>query len=191
MLTTEPTARRWSLDEYHRMGDLGFFRDQRVELIAGEILEMAPQGSEHFSSICLCADALRRCFGSNHVIRVQGPLRFSDRSEPEPDVAVVPGQPRDYAAKSHPASALLVVEVSDTSLEFDQKGKASLYARAGIKDYWIVNLTDRTVEVYRDPVPDETSLFGFQYADKSIFTDKDRIKPFAAAADVAVADLLP
>ncbi len=76
-------------------------------------------------------------------------------------------------------------------MEFDRKDKASLYARAGIEDYWVVNLAGRTVEVYRDPIADDSSRFGFRYADKAIFTDKDRIKPLAATADVAVADLLP
>ncbi|MGD0390515.1 MAG: Uma2 family endonuclease [Tepidisphaeraceae bacterium] len=191
MLATAPTARRWSLEEYYRMGESGFFRDQRVELISGEVLKMSPQGSGHFACVCLCNDAVGRCFGSNHVVRVQGPLLVGDDSEPEPDIAVVPGQPRDYTGKSHPSTALLVIEVSDTSLEFDRTSKAGLYSSAGIQDYWIVNLTDRCIEVYRNPVPDGSALFGFGYADRSVYSAQDRVKPLAAAGEIAVADILP
>jgi len=187
----KPTVRRWSREEYYRMAESGFFQDQRVELIDGEVLEMAPQGSGHFACVCLCNDAARRCFGSSHVVRVQGPLGVGKGSDPEPDIAVVSGNPRDYVGKSHPSTALLVIEVSDTSLEFDRTSKAGLYASAGIRDYWIVNLTDRCVEVYRNPVPDAAAKFGFRYADGSVYSAQDLVKPLAAAGEIAVADVLP
>jgi Uma2 family endonuclease len=190
MLTAEPNVRRWSLDEYHRMGDLGFFRDQRVELIGGEVLEMAPQGSAHFACICLCADAMRETFGINHVVRVQGPLLLGG-SEPEPDIAVVSGHPRDYVGRSHPSDALLVIEISDTSLQFDREEKGSLYARTGLREYWIVNLIDRCVEVYGNPIPDESAKFGFRYADRSVHTAHERIKPRSISNEVAISDILP
>ena len=190
MTITEPTTRRWSLDEFHQMAQMGFFVDERVELIDGEILEMAPQGSSHFACVCLCSDAMRKLFGANHVVRVQGPLLLGN-SEPEPDVAVVTGNPRDYVGKSHPSTALLVIEISDTSLEFDRREKASLYAQAGIGDYWIVNLIGRSVEVYRNPVPDQSAKFGFRYADRSIHSAGDKIRPLSISAEMTVADILP
>jgi Uma2 family endonuclease len=191
MVTIEPQVRRWNLQEYYRMGELGFFHDQRVELIDGEILEMAPQGSAHFACVCLCADAMRNLFGADHVVRVQGPLRVDDESEPEPDIAVVAGSPRDFVGKPHPSGAPLVIEVSDTSLDFDRGEKASLYARAGVADYWIVNLIDRCVEVYRDPVADQAARFGFRFARKDVFSGSQRVKPIGAGGDVGAQELLP
>ncbi len=191
MLLTEPQVRRWNLREYYRMGEIGFFRDQRVELVDGEVLEMAPQGSAHFACVCLCAESMRAPFGAGHVVRVQGPLAIDEESEPEPDVAVVAGNPRDFVGKPHPSSALLIVEVSDTSLDFDRGEKASLYAKAGIADYWIVNLVDRCVEVYREAVVDESARFGFTYSQRRTYRGSDTIKPMAAQGSIAVADLLP
>jgi Uma2 family endonuclease len=190
MLTLERKNRRWSLEEYHQMAEMGFFRDGRVELIDGEILEMAPQGSEHFACICLCADAMRKLFGQNHVVRVQGPLQIGS-SEPEPDIAVVPGTAREYAGKSHPSTALLVVEISDSSLEFDRHEKGTLYARAGIADYWIVNLVDRVVEVYRKPVVSSSAKFGFGYEERTVHSAMKTIKVLALPVEICVADILP
>jgi Uma2 family endonuclease len=116
---------------------------------------------------------------------------LSEVSEPEPDLSVVVGDERTYLGTGHPTTALLVVEISLTSLEFDHRTKGSLYASAGIKDYWIVNLQGRCVEVYRSPVIDKTARFGHRYEEKSTFTGGQRIQPLALSADIAVADLLP
>jgi Uma2 family endonuclease len=190
MLTLERKNRRWSLEEYHQMAEMGFFRDGRVELIDGEIQEMAPQGSEHFACICLCADAIRRLFGQDHVVRVQGPLQIGN-SEPEPDIAVVPGTPRQYVGKSHPSTALLVVEISGSSLEFDRSEKGSLHASAGIPDYWFVNLVDRKVEVYRKPVASSSGKFGFGYEERTNYSAAEKIKVLALPVEISVADILP
>ena len=104
-------------------------------------------------------DTLRAAFGPGWVVRAQGPLALDDESEPEPDVAVVPGSRRDYL-HSHPALPVLAVEIAESSLSFDRRQKGSLYARAGLGDYWIVNLVDRVLEVYRkaawlNPEPEE------------------------------------
>jgi Uma2 family endonuclease len=143
--------RRWTREEYDKMIAAGIFASgDRVELVDGEILQMTPQGSVHATVIQLVHDALRLAFGPTFSIRQQLPIALAADSEPEPDLAVVLGNPLDYW-DAHPATALLLVEISDTTLERDRQRKGSLYARAGVQDYWIVNLIDRCVEVYREP----------------------------------------
>src|SRR5690349_838232 len=136
-----PRRKLWTLAEYDRMIRAGLFRDQRAELIEGEIIQMPPMEEPHAAGIEKTRRALEAVFGPNHWARAQMPLRFRPRSAPEPDVAVVPGGPDDY--QTAPTAALLVVEVSDASLAYDRGRKASLYARAGIADYWIVSLRHR------------------------------------------------
>lgn len=152
--TREPKPRRWTRDEYYRMGDLGFFQDQRVELIEGEILQRRTQSVPHAAAISLTHEVLRSVFSEGHWVRNQAPLTFSSSSEPEPDIAVVAGEIRDHSG-GHPTTALLVVEISDATLAFDRRKKASLYAQAGIADYWVVNLVNRQLEVYRRPRSDQ------------------------------------
>jgi Uma2 family endonuclease len=181
---------RWTVDEYHQMVDLGWFQDQRVELIDGEILERPVPNNPHVVAMSLTEDALRSAFGSGFWIRPQSPITLGSASEPEPDLAVVPGKPRDYT--SHPTTALLVVEISDSSLSYDRKEKASLYARAGIADYWIVNLVNGQLEVCRDPALDPLQAFGFGYSSHIILHSGNAIAPLAAPnTPIAVADLLP
>ena len=104
----------------------------------------------------------------------------------------MPGSTRSYAGRGNPTTALLIVEVSETTLAFDRRHKASLYAAAGIADYWIVNLVQRQLEVYRSPVSDAAQLFGFGYSSRTILDAGDAVAPLAAPkANVAVADLLP
>jgi Uma2 family endonuclease len=122
---------------------------------------------------------------------MQGPLDLGPYSEPEPDVAVVPG-PRARYATQHPRTAVLVVEVSDTTLAYDRTHKASLYAAAGIEDYWIINLVDGQVEVRRDPVPDPIQPHGHTYATLTVLRPPASVAPLAApGAGLAIADLLP
>jgi Uma2 family endonuclease len=143
--------KRWTREQYDalvRHGVLG--EDDRVQLIEGEIVEMAPQGPPHMTAISLVAETLREAFGEGYHCRVQGPLALSTDSEPEPDVAVVRGNPRDFA-REHPAVADLVVEVADTTGDFDRHRKGPMYAAAGIQEYWVVDVGARIVDVYRDP----------------------------------------
>ena len=135
----EPRVRKWTREEYYKMGELGLFEGQRVELIDGEIIEMSPMGNPHVIAASLAHDALQRAFGVGFWVRHGAPISVSSISEPEPDIAVVKGTPREF--KDHPSTALLAVEVSETTLAMDRKRKASLYASAGILDYWIVNLS--------------------------------------------------
>lgn len=185
-------ARRWTRAEYERMVAAGVLTSEdRVELIDGEILTITPQGSAHATSVSLAQEALRTAFGAGTHVRTQLPLALGPASEPEPDVAVVVGPPRAYR-EAHPQSALLVVEVADATLDYDRATKGSLYARAGLPDYWIVNLLDRVVEVHRDPTSDPQAPFGWRYATRERFGADDAIAPLARPnVRVAVADLLP
>jgi Uma2 family endonuclease len=136
-------------------------------------------------------EVLRATFGQGWQVRGRGPVALDDESEPEPDVAVVPGSFRDYAA-AHPSRPVLVAEVSESTLAFDRHHKGSLYARAGLADYWIVNLVDRVLEVYRDPVPDPVSSFGWRYRSVEPFGREPSVSPLALpGARIRVADLFP
>jgi Uma2 family endonuclease len=139
----------------------------------------------------LTADALRAAFGGGWLVRQQGPIALDEHSEPEPDVAVVPGGPRDYLA-DHPARPALVVEVADSSLLLDRHHKGSAYARAGLPEYWIVNLVDRQVEVSRRPGTDPAADFGWRYLEVRTLAAGASVTPLALPeAPIAVADLLP
>jgi Uma2 family endonuclease len=164
--------------------------DDRVELIDGEILSMTPVGTRHAGTIGLVQDALYAVFGHTRV-RSQLPFALDPASEPEPDLAVVPGSPRDYL-DAHPDTAQLIVEVADTTLAFARRAKGSLYARAGIAEYWIVNVSDGVLEVYRHPAEDPSARYGFAYRDTQVLRAGERVVPLAAPqAEIAVADLLP
>ena len=138
-----PGPRTWGRTDYERLVSAGILGPgDRVELLEGEIIEISPEKSRHAAAVDLALDALRRRLGASHTIRVQHPLAVSETSEPKPDLAVVPGTPRDYVDR-HPSSADLLVEVSD-SLEYDRTRKAGVYAGAAIPEYWIVNLSSRS-----------------------------------------------
>jgi Uma2 family endonuclease len=162
--STDPVRKRWTRAELLGATEAGVFRPgARLELIGGEVLErMTPQKSPHATAVRKCERALARVFTSGADVRGQLPLALGDYDEPEPDVAVVPGKIEDYRDE-HPTSAYLVVEVSDSTLKFDRGPKASLYARAGIPEYWIVNLRDEVLEVHRDPAPMVEQPFGHHY----------------------------
>ena len=150
-ITTATTIRRFSRDEYHEMARTGILRpEERVELIHGEILAMTPQGTPHAAFIDFLDTQLQQAFGDRVAVRTQLPLALGETSEPEPDLAVVPGEPLDYV-HAHPTTALLIVEVAETSLSFDRTIKAMLYAEHRIPEYWIVNIGDHQLEVFRNP----------------------------------------
>lgn len=186
----EPRLLLWSKDEYYKMAEIGLFDGKRVELIEGQVLEMTPMLSGHATATMLVAEALGKVFASHHFLRVQLPLSVSATSDPEPDVAVIEGAIRDYR-DAHPTTAVLVVEVADSSVDYDRTDKASLYASAGVADYWVVNLPQRRLEVFRNPISDTSQPFGYTYASKTIFSEHQQVQPVAVAAAVRVADLLP
>jgi Uma2 family endonuclease len=182
--------KRWTREEYERLVVLGALGpDDRVQLIDGEIVEMAPQGPGHMTAVTLAAEALRRVFLPDHSVRVQGPLALGAFSEPEPDVAVVAGDPRDYRDR-HPDTAVLVVEVAEATLPFDRRRKAPIYAAAGIPEYWVVDLAGRALEVYRDPVPPDGRPPAYRSVQR--LGSDDHVVPLARpGGSIAVADLLP
>jgi Uma2 family endonuclease len=180
--------RRWTRKEYYQAAECGLFKPgERLELLDGEILQkMSPQKPPHATAIADTARALEQAFGSGYYARQQLPLILTARSEPEPDIVVVPGTPRDYLT-GHPtaAQARLVVEVADTTLRLDRKRKLEAYARSGILEYWIENLPGRQLEVYRDPS-------GSRYQSITVYSEQEAIVPLAAPQSlVQVADLLP
>jgi Uma2 family endonuclease len=192
MVRYEPRTRRFSRAEYDRLIRIGIFQPgENIELIGGDLIVAEPQGAPHYTAIVKTARALEAAFGAGWYIRREGPLGLDDDSEPEPDVAVVPGDPDDYS-REHPSRPVLTVEIAATSLRLDREYKASLYARAGLADYWVLNLNDRALEVYREPMADATAPFGWRYARSEVVAVSGRVSPLAApAASVSVAALLP
>lgn len=185
-------TRRWTRAEYDRLIEIGVFRPgDPVELLGGDLIVAEPQSSPHYTAIGLAQDALQRAFGAGWLVRTQGPIALDEQSEPEPDVAVARGSVRDYS-QEHPARPVLVVEVAVSSLVLDRDHKGSLYARARLEDYWIVNLVDRVLEVYRQPTPDAAAAFGWRYGSRHTLGSEASVAPLGApAARVAVAELLP
>lgn len=170
--------------QYELMIDAGVFGpEEKLELLDGELIDMAPQKSRHATAVTLLADVLRKAFGDAHTVRVQLPFNLDDRSVPEPDIAVVPGLPRDYK-DAHPGRAALIVEVADPSLAYDRIRKHAAYARAGVPEYWILNLNGQSLEVHRRPDVDG-------YQEKRVLKSGEGIAPLSAHADLAVADILP
>jgi Uma2 family endonuclease len=169
---------------------MGFFGDRRVELVRGDVL-LVTINPPHAVSAELVGEALRSLIPPGICVRSQQALDVSTRSQPQPDVAVVEGSLRDYA-NAHPTPALLVVEISDTTLHHDRVTKAHIYARASIAEYWIVNLIDRQVEVHRAPRADSSKRGRFRYASIDFIPATGTVSPlFAPQSQVAVADLLP
>lgn len=187
MAGTAPVDTRYTCDEYLALVDTGVLRpDDRVELLDGVIVSMAPQNPPHASGTALIDDVLREAIGKRAAIRVQLPLALGRHSMPEPDVAVVPGKTSDYFDR-HPTTALLVVEAADSSLAQDRLTKARIYAAAGIPEYWLVNLRDGCVEVFRAPDP-----VIHQYAEVTTAWPGDRLELVAVpGTTVNVNDLLP
>ena len=193
MAITAPQVRHWNRDEYiNKMAEAGVFAPgERVELIEGEIIAVTPQKSPHAAAVRLVQGALRGVFGGGFDVRPQLPLGLGPDSEPEPEIAVVRGTPRDYV-QEHPTTAILLVEVADATLEFDRGRKASLYARAGIPEYWVVNLPDRTLEVHRDPGPLPDRPSGYGYRSIRRIGPAESVAPASApTAQVHVVDLCP
>jgi Uma2 family endonuclease len=183
---------RWSREQYEKMIETGIFPPgTRAELIDGDIFNMTPQKAKHAAAVRAAEEALRIAFPAGYDVRVQLPLALDPSSEPEPDLSVVPGSWRDYP-DAHPASAVLVVEVADASLDYDRERKGSMYARAGIADYWIVNLPAGRIEVYRDPAPSDEALCGGAYRTIRHLAPGENLRPLSAPdRTIAVADLLP
>ena len=176
---------------YDRLVDAGIFGpEDRVELLDGLLIAREPQGRRHAAVVVLVRSALEKAFGRAYHVREEKPIALDDQSEPEPDVVVVPGAPRDYL-DAHPSRPVLLVEVAETSLAIDRLRKGSLYARAGVADYWVVNLIEEVLEVYREPVL-APSASDWKYDSIRLLRRNAIITPLAAPrARVRVAALLP
>jgi Uma2 family endonuclease len=192
MQTTYPRIRRWTRIEYDRLIDQGVFQPgERLELLAGLLVVREPQGDPHSLAVELAHEAFRAAFGSEWRVRIQLPVALDDESEPEPDVSVAAGRVH-RGVEAKPSHLALVVEVAASSLTFDREHKGSLYARAHVPDYWIVNLVERVLEVYRDPTPDPSASHGWSYQLVQTFTAGEHVTPLAVpASSIAVVDLLP
>jgi Uma2 family endonuclease len=155
-MAVRPQPRLFTVEEYHRMGEAGILgEDDRVELIYGEIVQMTAIGSRHAACVKRLLAAFSRHFADRAIVQVQDPVQASDLSEPEPDVVLL--RPRDdFYASGHPrpGDVLLMVEVADSSLDYDRTIKAPLYAATGVAELWIVNLNAGQIEAYRGAGPD-------------------------------------
>ncbi|MEO2090461.1 MAG: Uma2 family endonuclease [Gemmataceae bacterium] len=197
LLTPPPTTPmsglrpfRWTVQLFHRLGDLGVFEGRRASLWDGQIVEEGPMNPPHRIALELTDGAMRAAFGAGWRVCVQMPLILSPTDAPQPDVAVVKGSPRDSAV--HPTSAELVIEIADSSLSQDLTEKAEKYATAGIADYWVLDVDGRQLFVFRDPVPLPAGLGATAYATRFTRGPADAVAPLALpSASIAVADLLP
>jgi Uma2 family endonuclease len=177
--------------EYYALDDAGFFRWQRVQLIGGVIVQESPMNPPHATSVRKVTRALEHIFTDGYDVRVQLPIDLGLISEPHPDVAVVIGSIDDFAVE-HPKSAVLVVEVSDTTFAADTHEKASLYAAGGILDYWVIDLVRGQLLVFRDPRPSAADAFGHTFAGLTAHDRDGTVTPLAAASSpVRVSELLP
>ncbi len=189
MTLAEPRKRRWTSDEYQQMADAGFFRDQRVELLRGEVIQMAPQPDTHVIAVALAAEALEKAFGTGYWVRMQAPVRLDNLDVPEPDLAVVAGAKRDFVGGGNRVKPLLVVEVSDTTLAYDRGIKLQRYSSRKIREYWVLDLAHNRLEVYRRP---RLTAGKHGFAAIQVLTAGQSVAPLAASkALVAVADMLP
>lgn len=185
-----PRNLRWTVDQFHYLGDLGCFEGRRAMLIDGVIVEEGPMNPPRAIADTKTEDLIREAFGKGWHARVQKPLALNQLSDPEPDVAVVPGRPGDYT--THPTTAPLVVEIADSSLRYDTTEKMSLYAAARIAEYWVLDVAGRRLLVHRDPQADAAQRFGHSYAHVTELGPSDTVSPLSAlAATIRVADLLP
>ena len=185
--STSPNSRKFTVDEYYRMAEVGILQpDERVELICGEIVLMAPIGPLHNSGVIRLTEAFIAIFRGLFVVLPQGSIRLNQFSELEPDIALLRVR-ADYYSESLPTpeDMVIAVEVSDSSLAYDREVKVNLYAQANIPETWIMNLVDDCIETFTGPGPDG-------YANHAIYRRGDSIAPSALPdVEFAVEDLLP
>ncbi len=179
--------KQFTVDDYHRMSELEILSPtERTELINGEIVVMAAKGTAHASTVSVINRLLIRLLGEEAFTRPQDPVQLNDRSEPEPDIAVVRLDPLAYSTR-HPApeDVLLLIEVASSSLQYDLEVKAPMYAAAGIADYWILDVIERELHVFRQPA-------GNHYQSHSVLAAALSIMPIAfAELEIQISDMLP
>ncbi|MCE7872585.1 Uma2 family endonuclease [bacterium CPR1] len=191
MALVNAKPRSFTVEEYALMGEAGVFHPgERLELIEGEVILMSPQNVPHASRIAKLNTRFVLAFGQTHEVRVQLPLTLGEKSEPEPDFAIVSFEDAERARR-HPSRADLVVEIAESSLSFDRAEKASLYARAGIEEYWLLNLVHQRLEVRTHPGTDLEAIFGWSYRGLTILAPGQEAAPgFQSETRFSVSELL-
>ena len=189
----EPKRKTWTVEEYNRMADLLGITDteQRYELINGEIYEkMSPQSTPHFRGILNGSRIFHRSYSTEFSVRVQVPLELTFKHEPEPDFSIV-HETEENAEKNPPIeSIVLVMEVSDTTLTYDRTTKLEIYARAGVAEYWILNVKGRRLEVHREPALTANGE-GIYRSSRIVSSGEKVALPGLDNIDIAIDDLLP
>lgn len=188
----DPALWRLPRVRYDQMIEAGLFdSDDKVELLDGLLVAKEPHSALHSAAVMAAHGVLQRAFGPRYHVRIGGPVALDEMSEPEPDLSVVPGGPWDYRT-AHPERPVLMVEVSLSSRTKDRLWKGGLYARAGIADYWVVNLVDEVLEVYRRPRKDPSHRYGWKYGSVQLLKRGATISPLAAPRRrIRVTQLLP
>lgn len=185
-MALEPKRYRFTTAEYDRLGEVGVLgEDDHVELIEGEIIQMSPIGRSHASRVDRLNRVFNRGVGDAAIVRIQNPIVLGDHSEPEPDLTLLRPRP-DFYASEHPTpeEILLVIEVADSSIEYDRQIKAPLYARNRIQELWLLDLGRNHLVVYRDPT-------GEGYATTRVLRRGEVISPLAFPhLVIPIADIL-
>lgn len=174
----------FTVKEYHKMAEVGILKPtDRVELINGEIIRMSPIKSPHANSISILEELLFEQLLKKVTIRTQSPISVSDFSEPEPDVAIVKyGRTRYSKKHPSPSDVFLLIEVSDSTLNYDRKTKKKLYAKANIPEYWIINIPDNQIEVFKTPL---NGVFTKEF----IYRNEEKVKAEKIDFNIAVDDI--
>lgn len=178
--------RRFSVEEYYRMAETGILDpDERIELLAGQIIPMSPKGTAHEAAIARLDKILRTRLGEQVLLRFQSPIRLDPYSEPEPDIAVVVPDPLFYEHRHPiPQEIYLIIEVADINLERDTIFKTQLYAESGIRDYWVLDVSDRRVYVFR-----EASETGYQ--SQAVLSETETLSPLEfTTCNITVEEML-
>jgi Uma2 family endonuclease len=190
MINTQ--IRPLTVEDYHRMIETGIIHEgEHIELISGQLIEMAAKGTRHTVATTKMMQELLMLMYRQATIRCQDPIALSDRSEPEPDIVIARLRADDYV-NSHPTppDIILVIEVADSTLEFDRQVKLPLYALAGIREYWIVNLVDNRLEVYREPDRAQTGA-GIYTNNQILLPSKSIAIPEYADKSIELIDIFP
>jgi len=187
-----PRPKRFSVEEYHRLLEIGFLNEgDRIELIRGDLVEMAAKGTKHIFCCQELSGILHLLINREAISRCQDPIILASGSEPEPDFAIVRLTSDRYRSRKPEAQdILLIIEVSDSSLEYDRTVKGSLYAEADIQNYWIFNVLDQQLEVYQSPF--KNSRDGFEYGSKQVYRIHQTIDlPAPLTGTIVLAEVLP
>ncbi len=182
---------RWTIAEYRELSKTGLFHDKKTMLLDGVLYVMTLPKPPHDEALNLTYEFLRAAFPTGHHVRNQQGFDIGTRNDPGPDLVVVTGSIRDYHART-PTTAVIVVEVSDTTLATDTTTKAELYATASVPEYWVIDVVNRQLHIFRDPQPLPAGLGAIAYRTHQTLGPTDTISPLAApAATITVSDLLP